>query len=115
MVFLFLNHIPGINFAAMLERWATGIAILIGFLWIRSRIKTVRNDGERSRKALYGIFFVLAPLLLIGKQGFDRLPFGRYANLLVELGVLALVFGVTGFAFLRPGLDANGQDEKRDA
>ena len=99
----------------MLERWVTGMAILIGFLWIRSRIKAVRKDHERSRKAIYGIFFVLAPLLLIGKQGFAMLPFGRYANLITELGVLALVFGVTGFVFLRPGLDANGQDEKRDA
>lgn len=99
----------------MLERWTIGITILIGFLWIRSRIRAVRNNHERSRKALYGIFFVMAPLLLIGKQGFDMLPFGRYTNLLIELGVLALVFGVTGFVFLRPGLDANGQDEKRDA
>jgi hypothetical protein len=100
---------------AMLERWTIGLAILIGFLWIRSRIKAVRHDGERSRKALYGVFFVLAPLLLVGKKGFDMLPFGRYANLLIELGVLALVFGATVFVFLRPGLDANGQDEKRDA
>ena len=99
----------------MLERWALGIAILCGFLWIRSRAKAIRSDAERSRKALYGIFFVLAPLLLLGKQGFDRLPFGRYANLTIELGVLALVFGMTGLVFLRPGLDANGQDEKRDA
>lgn len=85
----------------MLERWIVGIEILLGFLWIRSRARALRGDEERSRKALYSIFFVLAPLLLIGKQGFDRLPFERYVNLAIETLALALIFGVTGFVFLR--------------
>ena len=85
----------------MIERWIVGIAILMGFLWIRSRARALRSDEDRSRKALYAIFFVLAPLLLIGKQGFDRLPFERYTNLAIELASLAVIFGVTGFVFLR--------------
>jgi len=87
----------------MWERYTVGLALLIGFLWIRSRVRALRGDENRSRKAIYGIFLMLAPLLLIGKWAFDRLPFGPYTNFLIELLSLLLVFGLTGFLFLRKG------------
>ena len=85
----------------MSERWLIGAAILVGFLWIRTRARALRGDEERSRKALFGVFLVLAPLLLIGKQIFDRLPFDRVTNLVVELVSLVALFALTGFLFLR--------------
>jgi hypothetical protein len=87
----------------MWERWVIGVALLAGFLWVRSCVRALRGDEERSRKALYGVFLMLAPLLLVGKWIFDRLPFGAYINFWIELSSLALVFGLTGFLFLRKG------------
>lgn len=87
----------------MWERWTIGLALLAGFLWMRSRVRALRGDEARSRKALYGIFLMLAPLLLIGKWVFDRLPYGAYVNFWIELLSLALVFVMTGFLFLRSG------------
>jgi len=94
----------------MSEQWVIGGAILFGFLWIRSRLQTLRGDGDRSRKALYGIFLVLAPLLLIGKWVFDRLPYGQYTNLVIELASLAAAFALTGFLFLRKGTGTENTD-----
>ena len=85
----------------MTERWVLGIGILMGFLWIRSRATALRNEEGGSRRALYGIFFFLAPLLLAGKQAFGYLPFAHATNLLIELLALASMFALTGVFFLR--------------
>jgi hypothetical protein len=85
----------------MWDRWLLGAVLLAGFLWIRSRARALRSDEERSRKALHGVFFLLAPLLLLGKPAFDALPFERPVNFLIESLSLALAFGLTGFLFLR--------------
>lgn len=61
------------------------------------------SNSKQSQKALFGIFLVMAPLLLGEKQLFDHLPFERFTNLLIEVLTLALSFGLTWFLFLRPG------------
>ena len=93
----------------MTDRWILGLALLFGFLWLRDRLRALRREGEVGPRALYGIFLVLGPLLLAEKWLFDRLDFGRWYNLGIELAVLALTFGATRLLFLRPGSapDAN--------
>ena len=49
-----------------------------------------------------GTSLFLAPMLLGGRWAFDRLPYGRYENLAIELlGIVAMI-AVAGFVFLRP-------------
>ena len=84
----------------MPEQWILGLELVFGFLWLRTRS---RDLGEQAGfKAIVGIFFILGPSLLGEKWLFDRLPFGRYSNLLVEIIALAASFWLTGFIFLRP-------------
>ena len=90
-----------VSFVAMSERWILGVGVLIGFLWIRSRARALRDEEGASRKALYGIFFFLAPLLFAGKWAFKFLPFEPNANLLIEMLALASMFALTGLLFLR--------------
>ena len=85
----------------MTDRWILGLCILAGFLWVRSRATTLRKEDGGSRKALYGIFFFLAPLLFVGKQAFTYLPFAHNTNLAIEILLLASMFALTGFFFLR--------------
>ncbi len=100
-----MHIIPTTSCAVLAEHWIVGGAILFGFLWLRSRVRALRGDGEASRKAIYGIFLILAPLLLIGKWGFEKLPYGPYVNLSIELLFIVLVFGATGFLFVRKGTE----------
>lgn len=85
----------------MSTRWIVGAVILIGFLWVRSRVKVLRDVEGGGKKALYGVFFFLAPLLFAGKWAFEFLPFEPYTNLIVELVCLVAMFALTGFLFLR--------------
>ena len=85
----------------MIDRWILGIGILFGFLWVRSRATALRHEEGGSRKALYGIFFFLAPLLFVGKQAFVYLTFAPNTNLAIEILSLASIFALTGFFFLR--------------
>ena len=85
----------------MTDRWVLGICILAGFLWVRTRATALRKEEGGSRKALYGIFFFLAPLLFVGKQAFVYLPFAHNTNLAIEILSLASMFALTGFFFLR--------------
>jgi len=94
----------------MPDRLIVGLALLFGFLWMRTRARSLR-DSEASRRALLGIFLGLAPALVAEKWLFDHLPFERFANLAIELGALGVSFGATAFFFLRPGKateDADG-------
>ena len=85
----------------MAERWILGVGILIGFLWIRSRATALRHEEGGSRKAIYGIFFFLAPLLFVGKKAFTYLPFEHTTNFGIELLAIATTFALTGLFFLR--------------
>jgi len=85
----------------MVERIILGVGLLAGFIWIRTRARALREDENQSRKALYGIFFFLAPLLLIGKWAFKFLPFEHNTNFAIQILALALMFAATGFFFLR--------------
>ncbi len=85
----------------MQQRWIIGIALLAGFLWVRTRAKALRDTEGGSQKALYGIFFFLAPLLFVGKWAFGFLPFGQTENLLIQLAAIGLMFGLTSILFLR--------------
>ncbi len=85
----------------MSERWVIGAVLLFGFLWMRTKSRAL--PAGRGRTALYGIFWVLTPLLLGEKWVFDRLPFGAYSNLLIELLCLGLSFFAVHRIFLRPG------------
>ena len=85
----------------MQPRWLIGIGLLIGFLWIRSRTRVLRENPDGGKKALYGVFFFMAPLLFAGKWAFGYLPFGPWQNTGIELVVLGGLFALTGVLFLR--------------
>ena len=81
------------------ERVFVGVFLLAAFLWLRARARRL-DDADRPR-ALLGSALFLAPALLAGRWLFERLPFGRYENLAIELAGLAAVTAVAGFVFLR--------------
>lgn len=83
------------------ERLAVVILMLIGFLWLRRR---GRRMGDAARgKAMLGTALFLVPMLLGGRWLFDRLPYGRYENLAIELAGIAAMIAAAGFVFLKPG------------
>jgi len=84
-----------------MERWLPGIALFLGFLWIRSSARRIRDD-KRLRKAIYAVFFLLAPFLILCRWGFDQLTFKPYVNLVIELAVIAAAFWAHIHFFLRP-------------
>lgn len=82
------------------ERILVVLLMIAGFLWLRSRGRKLA--AEQRGKALMGTSLFLAPMLLGGRWAFDRLPYGRYENLAIELlGIVAMI-AVAGFVFLRP-------------
>lgn len=83
------------------ERIWVGLLLLAGFLWLRKRAKAL-DDAERGR-ALRGTILFLAPVLIGAKWAFDRLPYGLYQNLAIELIALGAVMAVAGFVFMTPG------------
>ena len=85
----------------MWERIILGVGLLAGFIWVRTRARALRDDEQQGRKALYGIFFFLGPLLLVGKWAFQYLPFEHNVNFAIELLAIGLMFAATGFFFLR--------------
>ena len=82
------------------DRLIVAFLMLVAALWLRQRARKIA-EGQR-RRALYGLLFFLIPALLIGRWAFDRLPFGRYENLAVEIAGLAAMFSVMAFVFVRP-------------
>ena len=74
--------------------------LVAAFLWLRARARAL-DDADRSR-AILGSALFLAPALLAGRWLFEKLPFGRYENLVIELAGLAVVVVVAAFLFLRP-------------
>lgn len=83
------------------DRIFVGILLLAGILWLRARARKLPE--ERRTFALVGLVVFLVPALLAGKWLFDRLQFGRYPNLALELAGIAAIFAVMGLVFLRPG------------
>lgn len=82
------------------ERLAVVILMIAGFLWLRGRGRKLAPE-DRAR-ALMGAALFLAPALLGGRWVFDRLPYGRYENLVIELVGIAVLIAVAGYVFMRP-------------
>jgi hypothetical protein len=82
------------------ERILVGILIVAGFLWLRHRARKV-DEAARGRALLATAFF-LVPALAIGKWLFEKLPYGLYENLAIELAGLAAVIAVAGLVFMKP-------------
>ena len=83
------------------DRFIVAFLMLVGALWLRNRARKLA-EGQR-KKALYGLLFFLLPTLIVGRMAFDRLPFGRYENLAIEIAGLAAMFSVMAFVFVNPG------------
>jgi hypothetical protein len=82
------------------ERILVVLLMIAGFLWLRGR---GRKLGDEARgKALLGAALFLAPVLLGGRWLFDRLPYGRYENLAIELAGIAAMIAVAGYVFMTP-------------
>ena len=82
------------------DRFIVAFLMLVAALWLRNRARKL-VPGQRKR-ALYGLLFFLLPAVLIGRWAFDRLPFGRYENLAIEIAGLAAMFSVMAFVFVKP-------------
>jgi thiol:disulfide interchange protein len=82
------------------DRFFIAFLMLIAALWLRQRARKLAA-GQR-RRALYGLLLFLIPALLVGRWAFDRLPFGRYENLAIEIAGLAAMFSVMAFVFVKP-------------
>jgi hypothetical protein len=82
------------------ERIFVGLFLVLAFLWLRARARAL-DDADRPR-AILGSALFLVPALLAGRWLFEKLPFGRYENLVIELAGLAAVTAVAAFVFLRP-------------
>lgn len=85
----------------MVDRWVLGLILLFGFLWVRTKARDLGNP-EQSHRALYGIYFLLAPMLLGEKWLFDRLPYERFTNLGIESAGILASFALIWLLFLRP-------------
>ena len=83
------------------ERIYVGLLLLAGFLWLRARVRRL-GESERGR-ALRGTGLFLVPVLLGGRWAFEKLPFGRYENLAIEMASLAAAIAFVGFVFMSPG------------
>jgi purine-cytosine permease-like protein len=83
------------------ERILVGLVLLAGFLLLRRRAKGL-DDSERGR-ALRGTILFLAPVLIGGRWLFEKLPYGLYENLAIEMVGLVVVIAVAGFVFMKPG------------
>lgn len=82
------------------ERLVVVVLMIAGFLWLRRRGR--RMSDEARGKALLGTALFLVPTLLAGRWLFDRLPYGRYENLAIELAGIAAMIAAAGFVFLKP-------------
>jgi hypothetical protein len=85
------------------ERILVVVLLIAGFLWLRRRGRGL-SDAARG-KAMIGAFLFLVPALLGGKWLFDRLPYGRYENLAIELAGIAAMIAIAGFVFFKPGTE----------
>ncbi len=83
------------------DRIYVGILLLAGFLWLRQRSRKLDEAG-RSR-AFKGVLLFVIPVLLGGRWAFDRLPFGRWENLAIELVALAAAILFAGLVFMGKG------------
>jgi hypothetical protein len=80
------------------ERWVVAVVLVLGFLWLHRRAKGL-DEAARGR-ALKGTILFLAPALIGGKWAFERLPFGFYQNLMIEVAALVAVIAVAGVVFM---------------
>ena len=86
------------------DRIYVGVLLLAGFLWLRIR---ARRLGEEERgRALMGSVLFLVPMLIGGRWAVDKLPFGPWQNLGIEMVGIAAVIAVTGYVFMTPGRGA---------
>lgn len=92
------------------DRFFVAFLMLAGALWLRQRSRKLL-PGKRM-KALYGLILFFIPALILTRWGADRLPLGLYGRLAAEVAVLAVLFAVMAFVFVKPENDAgNGREE----
>lgn len=83
------------------ERIFVGVLLLAGFLWLRHRARKL-GEAERGRALMGGMLF-LVPMLIGGRWAFEKLRFGTWQNLAIEMVGLVAVIAVTGYVFMTPG------------
>jgi thiol:disulfide interchange protein len=92
------------------DRFFVAFLMLAGALWLRQRARKL-PPGKRM-KALYALILFFIPALIVTRWGTDRLPFGAYERLAVEIAALAVLFTVMALVFVRPqGKEDNGHKE----
>jgi thiol:disulfide interchange protein len=82
------------------DRFFVAFLMLAGALWLRQRARKLLPG--RRMKALYGLILFFIPALVVTRWGTDRLPFGVYERLAVEIAALAVLFAVMAFVFVKP-------------
>jgi hypothetical protein len=87
------------------------VCIFGGFLWLRTRARTVHAE-RRQGPVMLGIFLVLPALLILESRLFAKLSYGPATNVLIKAAVLVSTFAAVGFGFLRPA-PAGARDSDR--
>ena len=82
------------------DRIIVAVLMLAAVLWMRRRARQLGED-QRNR-AMLGLMLFLIPALLGARWAFDHLPYGRYPNLAIEIGGLAVIFVTVTLVFLKP-------------
>jgi polyferredoxin len=82
------------------DRIIVAVLMLAAVLWMRQRARHLHEDQRK--KAMMGLMLFLIPALLGARWAFDHLPYGRYENLAIEIGGLAVIFTTVAFLFLNP-------------
>ena len=73
-----------------------------GFFWLRARARGMNLESQRG-KVVFGVFVVLAALLVGEKSLFEHWHFGTYTDLLLKAVLAFASFAVVGLFFLKPG------------
>lgn len=97
------------------EKIVLGLCLLVGFLWLRARSRSVNLESQMLR-ALLGTFVFLPGALIGEKYLFEMFRLGGYMDILLKAAVVIATFLVVGFGFLKSGvMDTASDQNPKDA
>ena len=97
------------------EKIVLGLCLLVGFLWLRARSRSIDLESQMLR-ALLGTFVFLPGALIGEKYFFEMFRFGGYVDILLKAAVVIATFLVVGFGFLKSRvMETVSEQQPKDA